>query len=360
MSYYNILKSRNDITTIACSLGYNGIKSGISFQGDCPRHGSGGGKCLVIWPGVQGFKCYHCGERGDVIGLVTLYKGCNHREAVNYLADRVGLPHLGDEKLSPEEKAKRQAEAEEEDLVYSMLTAAAEWYHQQLEDFPAILDHLRNHYGFSKEIIEELQIGFALPEIDGPSRLAAHLNQNPAFKGRLALSGLFTFGSPQGPLWDYFRGRIVFPYYKHGKVVNMIARATTMTPVDQYECYSKDGKVKTDESGRVEFVKYKKLRRQDLSDEKRKHISRFIGTETFMGEDTIRGASEIIITEGAPDWVSAVDHGFAAISPVTTNFREEDFEKLAQVSTSWSRNSKTACFRFTRMSPWSRPEPLCR
>jgi DNA primase len=47
-----------------------------------------------------------------------------------------------------------------------------------------------------------------------------------------------------------------------------------------------------------------------------------------MGEDSIRGAREIIITEGAPDWVSAVDKGFAAISPVTTSFREEDVEKL--------------------------------
>ena len=77
------------------------------------------------------------------------------------------------------------------------------------------------------------------------------------------------------------------------------------------------------------YVKYKKLRRHDLNDEKKKHISKFIGTETFMGSDSIRGAKEVIITEGAPDWVSAVDHGFAAISPVTTNFREDDFEKLA-------------------------------
>ena len=48
-----------------------------------------------------------------------------------------------------------------------------------------------------------------------------------------------------------------------------------------------------------------------------------------MGSDAIRGAKQVIITEGAPDWVSAVDHGFAAISPVTTNFRDEDLEKLA-------------------------------
>ncbi len=77
------------------------------------------------------------------------------------------------------------------------------------------------------------------------------------------------------------------------------------------------------------YVKYKKLRRHDPNDEKKKHISKFIGTETFMGSDSIRGAKQVIITEGAPDWVSAVDHGFAAISPVTTNFRDEDLEKLA-------------------------------
>jgi DNA primase len=334
MEYYDQLKSRADIYSIATLLGYNGTKSGSSYQGDCPRHGSSGGKCLVIWPGIQGFHCYHCGESGDVIGLAALFKRCDHKEAVNFLADRAGLPHLGDGKLSPEETAKREADVAEEKLVNDMLTVAAEWYHKRLEDFPAIFEHLQNHYGFSREIIEELQIGFASPDTNGPSRLATWLDQNPKFKGRLALSGLFTFGSPHGPLWDYFRGRIVFPYWKGGKVVNIIARATTMTPVDQYECYSKDGNVKTDADGRHEYVKYKKLRRHDPSDGKRKHISKFIGTETFMGEDSIRGAREIIITEGAPDWVSAVDYGFAAISPVTTNFREEDFEKLAQLTSS--------------------------
>ena len=57
-----------------------------------------------------------------------------------------------------------------------------------------------------------------------------------------------------------------------------------------------------------------------------------MGAETFMGLDSIRGAREIVITEGAPDWVSAVDYGFHALSPVTTNFRDEDLEKLAQAT----------------------------
>ena len=56
------------------ALGYNGNRSGSCYQGDCPKHGSTHGVCLVIWPKVQGFMCYHCGAKGDVIDLVMLYK----------------------------------------------------------------------------------------------------------------------------------------------------------------------------------------------------------------------------------------------------------------------------------------------
>ena len=51
MSYYNDLKSKTDIINIAKVLGYKGIKAGNVWQGDCPRHGSSRGKCLVLWPG---------------------------------------------------------------------------------------------------------------------------------------------------------------------------------------------------------------------------------------------------------------------------------------------------------------------
>lgn len=333
MSYYNELKSKTDIINIAKVFGYNGIKAGNVWQGDCPRHGSSGGKCLVIWSGIQGFKCYHCGESGDVINLVALFKRCDHVTAVNYLADRCGMSHLlGGTDLSPEKQSQREADIREETLVYNILTEAAEWYHQQLKNYPQIVDHLHQHYGFSQEIVEELKIGFAPPGTSSPqisSDLAEHLNSMPEYTDNIIKSGLFTFGSPEGPHYDYFRGRIIFPFWKNGKVVNMIARATPITPVDQYECYSKDENVKIDDDGQPKYIKYKKLRRHDPDDEKRKHISKFVGEETFMGSDAIRGAKQVIITEGAPDWVSAVDHEFPAISPVTTNFRDEDLKKLA-------------------------------
>ena len=335
MDFYEQLKLKNNIVTVAFSLGYNGKKTGNCFQGDCPRHGSEGGKCLVIWPRIQGFRCYHCGEKGDVIDLVRLYKRCDHKTARDFLANQARMPHLHEKDLSPEEIERREAEVKEKMLVEDILTTATQWYHQQLQAYPDIQDHLLTHYGFSQEIIDELELGFGPPpRSDNPSsELAEHLSSFPNFKGKLALSGLFTFVSPSGPYYDYFRGRIIFPYWKGGKVVYMGARATSLTPIDQYECYlNKNGEIKKDEQGYPEFIKYKKLRTHDPDDEKKKFISRFIQNNAFLGEDTIYGEKDVLITEGFPDWVSSIDKGFAAISPATTNFRERDFEKLGRLT----------------------------
>jgi len=319
MDFYEELKARNDIHIVASILGYNGKRTGNAYQGDCPKHGSTDHRCLVLWSGFQGFKCFHCGETGDVIKLVEILKKVDHREAVKYLADRVGMPLWGGKELTPEEIAQKEAEVQEKVLVENMLTAAAEWYHAQLKNFPDIMNHLTSHYGFSQEIIERLRIGFAPPGTSHPnitSDLANHLSKFPEFQGKLALSGLFNFKTPVGPFWDYFQGRIIFPYWRGGKVVYMAGRATPHTPLYQ-------GK---------EPAKYTKLRTHKPEDEKGKFISRFIQNDSFMGEDEVRSGREIVIAEGAPDWVSAIDKGFAAVSPVTTNFREQDNEKLVQLT----------------------------
>ena len=320
MDFYSELKSRNDIHIVASILGYNGKRTGSAYQGDCPKHASTDHRCLVFWSGFQGFKCYHCGVTGDVIRLVEIFKKVDHREAVKYLAERVGMPLWGGKELTPEEIAQKEADVQEKVLVENMLTEAAEWYHAQLKNFPDIMNHLMTgHYGFSQGIIERLRIGFAPLGTSHPnitSDLANHLSKVAEFQGKLALSGLFNFKTPAGPFWDYFQGRIIFPYWKGGKVVYMAGRATPHTPSFQGNTPPK----------------YIKLRTHKPEDEKGKFISRFIQNDCFMGEDEIRGEKEIVIAEGAPDWVSAIDKGFAAVSPVTTNFREQDNEKLVQLT----------------------------
>ena len=247
MDYYTELKLNNDIISVAYSLGYNGTSSGSSYRGECPNHGSIQGKCLVIWPGTQRWKCFHCGASGDVINLVMLYKGCDHVTAVNYLADRAKMPRLGQSKMSPEELKQLKEEQAEKDLVFNMLTASSEWFHAQLVNFPDIQAHLTEHYKFSEDIIKEQQIGFAPPgssHQNNRSDLADHLLKIPEFKRKLPLTGLFNFKHPDGPYYDYFKGRIIIPFWKNGQVVDLIARATEHTPVDKYECYNMEDNIK--------------------------------------------------------------------------------------------------------------------
>ena len=332
---YAKLKGGNDILSVAFLLGFDGRRTGSYYQGGCPAHGSSGGRCLTIWPNIQAWKCFHCGQKGDVIDLVMHYKRCDHKTALQFLSEKSGIPCFNGKELSPEEIKKTESDMVEKILVENMLTEATRWYHSQLNNYPDIINHLTNHYGFSKNIIDELQIGFApvSGEYDGPSALAAHLNSIPEFRGKLSLTGLFSFKNHTGPYYDYFKGRIVFPYWLNGKVVYMLARATSITPPDKYECHTDNqNNIKKDDRGIHEFIKYKKLRSHDSNDEKRKHFSKYIRNDVFMGENTVYGSNEIIITEGAPDWVSAVDKGFKAISPVTVTFREEDFEKLQNLT----------------------------
>ncbi|MCK5687139.1 hypothetical protein KAJ27_23590 [bacterium] len=176
-----------------------------------------------------------------MINLVEHYKICDHVKARDFLADRAKMPHLGQSKMSAEELEQIKQEQEDKDLVFNVLTVATEWYHAQLNNFPDIQSHLIEHYKFSEDIIKELQIGFAPPgssHPDNTSDLARHLLKTPAFKGKLPLTGLFNFKHPDGPYYDYFKGRIIIPFWKNGKVVDLIGRATTITPQDKYECYT--------------------------------------------------------------------------------------------------------------------------
>ena len=103
------------------------------------------------------------------------------------------------------------------------------------------------------------------------------MNSIPEFKGKLHLSGLFSFDMQKGTYYDFFKGRIIFPYWKNGKVVYMAARKTNFTPDDEYE-----------------GAKYKKLRTHKPDDDKAKYISKHIQNDTFIGEDSIRGEKEMV------------------------------------------------------------------
>ena len=218
------LKKHCDIYEVAIHLGYRGDRTGLNYQGDCPSHISVKGKCLTIYPSSQSFYCFHCNAKSDVIDLVRLFKKCDFKEAVIYLAKYIGEKHPElKNQFSDKALIKCIEEIEERDRIFNMLTEAVEWYHQKLLKNEKVQSYLKNHYGFSEELIKEQKIGYA-PETNGCSELAQHLVNKADYKKHLAETGLFNFRKPSGSYYDHFQDRLMFPYWKNNKVVYLAGR----------------------------------------------------------------------------------------------------------------------------------------
>jgi len=110
---------------------------------------------------------------------------------------------------------------------------------------------------------------------------------------------------------SFYQGRIIFPYWKGGKVVYSIARKTEWTPENEFE-----------------KSKYKK---QLTKKENRQYISDVISNEYFYGIDSIRGKDYCVITEGVTDCIMAMQSGEPCISPVTVRFKSNEIEMVASL-----------------------------
>ena len=115
-----------------------------------------------------------------------------------------------------------------------------------------------------------------------------------------------------------FAGRIIFPYWKNGKVVYLIGRETEETP----------------EAEREKGMKYKKLL---VHKEGREYVSSSVQNSYFYGEDSLRGSYYCVITEGVADCIAMLQAGISCISPVTVQFRERDHPKLISLTKGLSK-----------------------
>ena len=112
---------------------------------------------------------------------------------------------------------------------------------------------------------------------------------------------------------NVFDGRIIFPYWKNGKVVYMIGRSTGKTPLGK---------------GGSDPAKYLKLM---VNSEKYPDVNQYTNSY-FYGEDSLRSADYCIITEGVTDCIVMLQAGFPCISPVTVQFKEKDHTKLISLT----------------------------
>lgn len=195
-------------------------RSGSSYKGLCPFH-SEKTPSFFVSEQLQRYRCFGCGETGDVINFLQKYDGMTFAEALQYLSDRTGI------KLK---EYQRTAEDDLRDRLLAALDLAKEYYHYLLTKHtvgkPA-LTYLKERK-ISQASIDLFQLGFAPSGWDG---LIQYLHGKKKYAlAELQQAGLIIRGTG-GRYYDRFRGRVIFPLKDHrGRVVGFSGRLLDANP----------------------------------------------------------------------------------------------------------------------------------
>ena len=284
---------------------------GRKFVGWHTIHESTSKNSLHVDPQAGVYHCFNCGEGGDSITWMG-HRLYNSRYSDR---DRTMFFHALQEVAKFAGVAMPEADpaaASERRGIEQIYQIAVAYFHDQLPLEQR--EWLHTRYGLTDQTINDLRIGFAPADEKALFRYLNTEHKIPAVD--LLASGLFTQHNDR--ISDLFQGRLVFPYWRAGRVVYSIARETEQSP--QWE--------------RERRMKYKKLL---VHSEKHPYVSPTVTNEFFYGEDTARGAEMLLVTEGITDCIIAHQHGFACVSPVTVQFRNDDVDKIATLAQSAKR-----------------------
>ncbi|HGM1716222.1 TPA: DNA primase [Neisseria gonorrhoeae] len=176
-------------------------KGGANYMACCPFHKEKT-PSFSVSPTKQFYHCFSCGAHGSAIGFVMEHQGLSFPEAVQFLADRVGMivPKVRGQNDNPEVRAERK---KKQQTLEETTAAAADFYAQQLKFNPAAKAYLDKR-GLSAEVIAHYGLGYAP---DGWQPLAQVLQPYP----NTALVDTGMVIDNEGRHYDRFRHRIMFP-----------------------------------------------------------------------------------------------------------------------------------------------------
>ena len=190
-------------------------KSGKNWVGLCPFH-EDKKPSMHVEP-VRGiFKCFACGEGGNVFTFLMKINGWTFPETVRNLAAELGI--------EIPESGVRTAAMEEGERLVAALREAARRYHDNLFDERSqhALGYFRSR-GFSEETIRSFGLGYAPDEWDWMLNQLTTAGYSAQELERAGLVIPRKGGS--GGFYDRFRGRALFPIFEaNGRMVGFGGR----------------------------------------------------------------------------------------------------------------------------------------
>lgn len=211
-------------------------RAGREWVACCPFHDERS-PSFSVSPTKQFYHCFGCGAHGSAIRFVMEYDRLEFPDAVEELAQTVGLQ-------VPRESRRDIAPQEDKTDLYELLDAAANWYAGELPRNSAAQAYCAER-GLAAETIEHFRLGWAPAGFDG---VINALGSSPRRMGLLTEAGMVA-GGARGRTYDRFRERLMFPILdRRGRVIAFGGRIIAGAPA-ALEGTEADGAASTTQQG---------------------------------------------------------------------------------------------------------------
>ncbi len=218
-SFLDYLRSKVDIVDYISKY-MTLTKRGANYWACCPFHNEKT-PSFAVNPEHQYYKCFGCGESGNIFNFVMKMENIDFLSAVQLIAKESGVPLPSHEESDEMRKRKR-----DRDVAYSILKATTEFYHKNLIDNPnSEQAKYLSKRKISTGMIEKFQIGASLNYEDLPK----HLIKLGYTANDLLMAGVV--GKGDWGLYDFYGKRLIFPIFNgFGDVVAYSGRSIEENP----------------------------------------------------------------------------------------------------------------------------------
>ena len=280
------IKSKNDIVDVIGSY----ISLNDKNKALCPFHDDHS-PSFSVQKDKQIYKCFSCGESGNVITFVQKYNGITFTEALKMLADRAGIP------LNVSTTRKINTKYEK---LYEINDTVNKYFKANLLSNEGIkaIKYLEDRK-ISKDIINEFNIGLSTS-----NKLSNILSKKYSYDELVKLD---ICKDINGRYYDTFQDRIIFPIIdENNNVIAFSGRKYTNEDLNNNT-----------------LPKYSNTKETDIF----KKSEVFYNINNAINE--IKKKREIVITEGFMDTIRMSSIGYKNVVAIMgTAFTEKHLEKI--------------------------------
>ena len=264
-------------------------KSGSNHSACCPFHAEKT-PSFTVSQSKQFYHCFGCGAHGSALGFLMEYDGMHFIDAVETLAESVGLE-------VPRESGQPDLKRDRHKPLYALMEECASYFSHALKNSEAAIDYLKNR-GLVGETARQFGIGYA------PAGWDTLLKQFPEREKDLVETGMLT-KNDKGRVYDRFRDRIMFPIRdRRGRVIAFGGRV-------------------------LENAEPKYLNSPETPIYHK-------GSELyglFEGRKSAQDAAQVIVVEGYMDVIALAQHGIGnAVATLGTATNQQHVENIYRVA----------------------------